>query len=314
MPDFLSIIKEKNARLESVPDKFLSNVKKSERQVYENVIALLSQLDQKGGKFVPSVKNLRIVAQINAELKKALLSSEYTKAVAQFASEFDIQNNLNYSYFEKAFELTSRSEFALAIVAQSKANAIDLLLNTSAESAFLKPLQGIIQNSVVNNSRYAETLRTIREFIEGSENFDPRLESYSRQIAKDAFAIADRAVSATYARELDIDWFFYSGDVIPTSRAFCRERHNKYYHRKEIEAWGAGKKTKGLELPFKDGHWQGERDGTNEDTIFTYAGGYNCGHTIMGVSIFAVPLVDIQRNIDQGFFTPTDKERELLGL
>lgn len=314
MPDFLSIIKEKNRRLESVPEEFLSRVKKSERQVYENVIELLSSLEQKSGQFVASVKNLRVVAQINDELKKALVGSEYTAAVTQFASEFDIQNEINFEYFQKSFELKSESELALAILQRSKANAIDLLLNTGAESSFLKPLQGIIENSVINNAGYKDTLFAIREFIEGAGEFDSRLLSYSKQISHDTFAIADRALSSTYADELDIEWFFYSGDVIPTSRAFCKERHNKYYYYKEIEAWGAGQKTEGLMLPFKDGHWDGQRDGTTKDTIYSYAGGYWCGHTIMGVSIFDVPIDVIQRNIDQGFFTPTDKERELIGL
>lgn len=314
MPDFLSIIQEKNRRLESVPEKFFSRVKKSERQVYENVIELLSLLDQKNGQFVASVKNLRIVAQINEELKKALYGSDYLGAVTQFASEFDIQNNINFEYFQKAFELKSESELAVAILQRSKANAIDLLLNTSAESSFLNPLQGIIENSVINNAGYKDTLFAIREFIEGDGNLDSRLLTYSKQIAHDTFAIADRALSSTYADELDLEWFFYSGDVIPTSRAFCRQRHNKYYYYKEIDAWGEGQKTKGLSLPDADGDWDGKQRGTDKNTIYTYAGGYWCGHTIMGVSIFDVPIDVIQRNIDQGFFTPTDKERELIGL
>ena len=87
-----------------MPDKFLSQVKKSERQVYENVIELLGSLDQKSGQFVASVRNLRIVAQINDELKRALYGSDYVSAVTQFASEFDIQNDINFEYFQKANE------------------------------------------------------------------------------------------------------------------------------------------------------------------------------------------------------------------
>lgn len=314
MADFLDLIKEKNRRLESIPDKFLSRVRKSERQVYENVIELLGQLEQKNGKFLSTIENVRIAGQINDELKRALYGSDYLNAVTEFASEFDVQNNLNYDYMREVFNLKSSSELAAAVTQQSKANAIDLLLNRGADSDFVAPLRGIIENSVITNASYKDTLFSIREFVEGSDVFDSRLVRYSSQIARDAFAIADRSVSSIYADELDIEWFLYLGDVITTSRAFCRERHNRYYYYKEIEAWGAGRKTQGLQLPDSDGHWQGEIDGTNEATIWNYAGGYNCGHTISGVSIFNVPLVDIQRNIDQGFFEPTDKERELLGL
>jgi hypothetical protein len=226
------------------------------------------------------------------------------KAVSEFASEFDIQNDLNFSYFKDVFELKKSSELAAAITLQNKSNAIDLLLNRGADTDFVAPLRGIIENSVITNASYKDTLFAIREFVEGNENFDSRLISYSRQIAHDTFAIADRAVTSTYADEIDADWFLYLGDVITTSRAFCKERHGNYYHWKEIAAWGDGKKTQGLRLPDSDGHWQGEIDGTNKDTIFIYAGGYNCRHAINAVSVAVVPKVVLQRNIEQGFYNP----------
>ncbi len=77
MADFIDIIKEKNRRLESVPDKFLSSVKKSERQVYENIILLLGQLKLKNGQILGTIENLNIAAEITAQLKQALYGSEY---------------------------------------------------------------------------------------------------------------------------------------------------------------------------------------------------------------------------------------------
>ncbi len=54
--------------------------------------------------------------------------------------------------------------------------------------------------------------------------------------------------------------------------------------------------------------------GTNEDTIFTYVGGYNCQHSLAPVSVFIVPIEQVKASIARGYFKPTDAERELLEL
>ena len=61
-----------------------------------------------------------------------------------------------------------------------------------------------------------------------------------------------------------------------------------------------------------DFNWQGKMYGTNESTIFVTAGGYNCQHSIMPVSVFAVPKADIERNIKNGNFEPSAVEQRLL--
>lgn len=313
-PDFISIIKEKNKRIEDIPSQFLSSVKKTEREIYTKVIAQLGELEIVGGAFVQSVKNIEIAGQINTELKKVLIGSEYTKAVSTFAKEFDVQADLNFSYFEKAFKLPIASEVAVAAMNQAKRNAVDLLLNRAADSEFIAPLQNIIEQSVVNNANYGETLSAIRDFVEGAPEVDSRLLRYSTQIARDSFAISDAAVVSIYADENEFEWFFYSGATIDTTREFCRERAGGFFYYKEIDEWGKGHKTTGLSLPNGEGVWPGMILGTTEATIYSYRGGYNCGHSIMPVSIAGVPLTDIQRNIDQGFFVPTEFERSELGL
>jgi hypothetical protein len=54
--------------------------------------------------------------------------------------------------------------------------------------------------------------------------------------------------------------------------------------------------------------------GTNESTIFTYVGGYNCQHSLAPVSVFIVPIEQVRSSIEMGYFKPTASERELLEL
>jgi hypothetical protein len=137
--------------------------------------------------------------------------------------------------------------------------------------------------------------------------------SYSRQVALDTFSIADASVVATYSNEYEFEWFQYVGGTMKTTRPFCLERDGNYYHRKEIEAWGDGKKTTGLALPSA-GEWGGRIDGTSASTIFSYRGGFGCRHLIMPVSVFSVSREVIVRNIEQGFYEPTETVREEFSL
>ena len=312
-PDFYSIILEKNRNLDEIPDKFLTGVKRSEKQIYAGLVELLNQLEIVDGRFAVTDANIRLAAQINEQLKQVMVGSEYTRALTEFAKGFDTQAELNITYFAKAFDVTTTPTVIAAIVDQSKRNAVDLLINRAADSEFLYPIRDIVETAVVNNQTFAETLSGLREFIEGNDEFESRLMRYSRSIALDTFGIADRSVTQVYAKEYEFEWYLYSGGRMKTTRAFCRERYGKYFHIKEIELWGEGKKTPGFETPMK-GSWQGRNEETNKDNILTYAGGYNCNHTIMPVSVFAVPLDDVRRAVELGYYEPDDFERRELGL
>lgn len=309
---FIEIIKRKADNLDAIPDKFLSGVKRSEKEIFAGILELLSQLEVRNGVFVASPENLRIASTINEQIKQVMLSSEYSKALGEFAKGFDVQAELTQEYFLKALQVETPA-IAASLVQIAKRNAVDLLINRGNDADFLYPLRDIIEQSVVNNASYAETLKAIREMVEGSDQFESRLMSYSRGIALDTFAIADASVIATYSNEYEFEWFRYVGGTMKTTRPFCLERDGNFYHKREIEAWGEGKKTTGLKLPSSGG-WGGRIDGTTASTIFSYRGGYACRHLIMPVSVFSVPKDVIIRNIEQGFYEPTATVREEFAL
>jgi hypothetical protein len=313
MPTLKELIKRKAERLRTVPESFASRVKKSERQVYNRIIELLAELEVSGGDFVSSSANLRIATEITSLLKSTLTDTDYIEAVTEFASEFDEQLTSNLNYFKKAFDLKALPDLATAVAEQGKRNAVDLLLNTAAESEFLKPLAEIIETSVIQGAGYKDTLEAIQDFVLGNEDVESRLLRYSKQVATDSFAVSDAEVSSVAADELEAEWFLYAGEEIPTTRPFCDERTGRYFHYLEIEAWGRGEKTLGMETP-QGGEWDGMNRDTNAQTIYAYRGGYNCRHALMPVSIFIVPKEDIQRAITQGYFTPSEFEVQELGL
>lgn len=311
---------DKVRRLTTVPDQFLAKIPKAERQVYDMVVQLLARLEVRNGQYVISNRNLTIASEISQLLREVLLGSDYVKYVGEFAKEFDDQAVINNRLFEKAFPAYVPSELGKQVVNIAKRDAIDLLLNRASDSDFVAPLREVIEQSVINGAGYRETLDSIRTFIEGNDEVDGALLKYSKQIAHDSYAIADASYTSIVSEELDAEWFKYSGDEIASTRPFCAERDNQFYHYKEIEAWGAGETSLGrngtnerMQWP-KSGTWAGRIPETTAATIYSYRGGFQCRHSIMPVSLFAVPPEVIQRNIDSGNYVPTEKEKELLDL
>lgn len=287
------LIAEKVRRLTEVPDEFLSQVEKAQKELFPEVVELLMKLKvDADGNILFNNSNLELTAEIKEALNQILLGSDYTSAVKTFAKEFDKQATITNQIVRKGFEFTD-SKLQEQLVKISKKSTSEILLDNIGDQRFSSIIAQEVEVAVSNGASFKDTIKAIRGLVEGTDETDGKLLQYSKQIAHDQFAIADRSYTSAVADEIDAEWFFYSGDTIDTSREFCRERHNKYFFYKEIEEWA-------------DENWDGKITGTNEKTIFSTAGGYNCRHSIIPVSIFLVPKKDIQRNINNGNFTPSN--------
>lgn len=308
----LELIAKKNQRLEDIPEQFQSSVEKLQRKLFNKIVEEIGQLETKDGQIVMSESNLLKVQTINDELKQVLNGREYLEAVRKFTDEFDIQKAINDEYFKKAFGSDfSDSRLANQLVKNSQRNAFELLAGAPAEQNFIAPIRAQLENAVASGASFKDTITSIRETVEGTSEADGRLLRYSKQVSWDAFALSDRAYTNAVAEDLEVEWFRYSGGLVKDSRCFCQERDMQYFHFKEIEAWGRGEDLGDCNIG--EG-WQGMMVGTNESTIFIVAGGYNCRHSIMPVSIILVPRDVIDRNIINGNFEPNEFEKKELKL
>lgn len=89
-------------------------------------------------------------------------------------------------------------------------------------------------------------------------------------------SILGRARLGAVAEGLGLTNYLYSGGEIATTREFCTERDGQYFTEDEIKGWA-------------DEEWDGKIDGTTEETIFDYCGGWNCRHELIPVSEAALP-------------------------
>lgn len=293
MPTLKEILAEKESRLDNVPDALLTEVQKAQKTMLGELSKLMDRLDTEDGKILLTKKNLGLIETIGSKLQEALMQGEYIGAVKDFAKQFPGQADLSNQYFKKVFGDDFEDEKIFQeLVKNSQQQALKLLDTDAVQATFIEPLKDVLRSSVTTGSSFAQTVQTLTNFIQGTPELDGKLLKYVKQVSYDGFAIADRQYTKAVGEQLGIEWYRYSGGTISDTREFCKDRHGKYFHKKEIEKWGDIKQ------------WQGRRDGTNDSTIFAYAGGYNCKHSILPVSIEVVPKSDIDRNIKNGNYKP----------
>jgi hypothetical protein len=294
------ILQAKKKLLKSAPDAYLKKIQKVQVQALDHVLSLFGNLSIKDGKIELTVKNLKIADQINSELSTVLDGTEFNDAVIEFASQFDQQKNLSEKYFDKSFPNFSSTTLQDQVYEKAKRDAVDLIAGSTPETQFLQGIKEIINDNVNSGSSFKDAVSLLREYAIGDgSDVDGKLLQYSKQVAYDSMATADRAFGNAVANELDSEWFFYAGGEIQTTREFCAEHEGKYYHKKEVEAWAAQE-------------WSGKNETTSKETIFIYVGGWNCRHSLMPASVFDVPKDDIERNLSNGNYQPSEEELALV--
>lgn len=299
MPTFDELLKEKNNRLEQIPIALQTVVEKQQKQVLNEVLSQLDKLEKINGQIKINSANLKVISNISDELKTIFINDDYLKAVREFAKEFDTQAELNNKIIEKGFGVIDTPIASQTYLDIAKKNAINALVGSPADSNFIKPVQSILENAVINGSSINDTIDNLRNFVEGNPEGESKILKYAKQITNDSFAIADRSYTSIVSDSLGNDWFYYAGSEVNHTRCFCKERVGNYFHYKEIESWGRGENLGDCNVG--DGTWSGEIGGTNESTIYSFLGGYNCLHSLMPVSEAVVSESDIERARSLGY-------------
>jgi hypothetical protein len=296
MAEIDDLLGDKSDRLENVPKEFVESISKLEPRIASEVESLLSELEMQNGNILLTERNMAIIENVNQRLKNIIFDEVYEKNLTKFIGEFKGQAKLANEYFQVLDPEFSITPVYESVLRSTQRNAIELLNEDAFTQALITPIKQTLESSITNNISFTDTLKGLREIIIGKEGeYDGRMMSHVKRVAYDSFAASDRAYTNTIATDLGLEFYRYSGGEIETTRCFCDERNRKYFHKKEIEGWGEGKNVGSCGFP-----WAGMNENTDKATIFIYAGGYNCRHSILPVSKKSVPRYVIERNIRNG--------------
>ena len=309
--------------LEKVPEAWVNGITRYQPKLSAKLTRLLDQLTRTvDGAVEMTAQNMAAVDTIITELRAYMTQGEYVSLLTDLAEEFAAQEGRTIAYFTTAFGSdATTSTFAASVYARGRAALIADLVPENLYSVLWQPLRDTLTNGIATGSGYTDLLESVQALAQGTETADGALLGHSRQLVTDTLGVTDRAYTDIIANDLGLEWYAYLGGVVlgapkkgggrakTTTRCFCLKRNGNYYHRKEIAGWGAGKGVGECGFP-----WAGMNKATNPETIFAYVGGYNCQHSLLPVSMFTVPKEAILEAMAKGYFNPTAKERELLGV
>jgi len=297
MPTLDEIVKEKMARLTSVPDSMVTAADRAQLNMLKKAEELISKMNIVDGKIVFNDKNIQLISSISRELEGAIIDDAYVSSLTSFAKEFNTQATINNNYFYKIiqdFEPKSVYQSTLKIAQQ---NAINLLSQDAVTAQIVSPIKDTLLSAVTNGGSFSDTMNAIREVATNTEKSDGLLTRYVKRVAYDSYAVADRQYTKVISEDLGLEFYKFQGNEVEDTRCFCEERKGNFYHKKEIEDWGSGKNVGSC-----GANWQGRNASTNSDTIFSFVGGYNCKDALLPVITSRVPKQWVDRAKRLGYY------------
>jgi uncharacterized protein YukE len=126
-------------------------------------------------------------------------------------------------------EAYTQSAAVQAILGNAKSTTLELL-STNATGDAAAAFRKVIENSVATGENFGQVLRNVRKNIEGSADFQGRMERYAKQNAYDFYSISQAQVINEMTEELGFEFYEYIGVDVKGTRSFCSERNNQIYH------------------------------------------------------------------------------------
>jgi hypothetical protein len=290
MASFEQLVKSKIKLLENVPEEIATAAIKAQRDAWRKISPMLAEMDvDADGNIAQTEDNIRRIGLITDELNKSLAGGEYKDAVQKFLGSIDEGVQLTDDIAKKIDSSFQPNNVQKQLLNISKQNAINAFFGSGLRENVSVPFLEQLTANVAARAPLNQAVKALQGVIEGTGTTDGRLLANVRNAAGTAQAIADRSYAAAVNEQIGVEYFQYLGGEIATTRPFCAHREGKIFHRKEIEAWGNGENSAGIN-DIRNGTWSGRIDGTDSRTIFTFLGGWGpCRHYLVPVIVNRVP-------------------------
>lgn len=287
--------------LESAPEVLANDAIRIQKQLWEQLTPLINSLEvDSQGNIVQSVRNINKISAIINSLNILLAGDEYRDAVRQFLSSLDENIEITNEIAKQIRSGFEPNEYQRRLIELVRAQSLSSLVSDGLRNAVSRPFAQQLIANVTSKAPLRDAVKSLRLIIEGDSTTDGRIAANVKTVATTAQAVSDREYSNAVYEDLGIEYFKYIGGEIETTRPFCEHRVGKVFHRKEIEAWGNGKNAGGIK-DIKNGTWDGRIRDTNEQSIFTNLGGWNCRHSLVPVVGRLVPKEVIERAREEGY-------------
>lgn len=228
----------------------------------------------KGGKLVGPRVNLKLAQKVHSQLD-TLFDATYGDAARQVTRGFKTAGAfVRKSFKELGFvaDYTGVDKDVLKALQQNTWNTFNQFGLATQEK-----LVDSMYSSILGNLPYTQLVDDVRGLLSGFEGKTGNMARYADLYASDATMNFHTEVTLKKATDIGISNFLYYGNVMKTTRPFCRERVGNVYSKEEIEGWDALS-------------WQGQ-----SGPAMTNRGGYNCRHSWVPVKLSEIDEAELEK-------------------
>lgn len=273
-----------DALIQGADTRYTNAIIRVQKDLYNQLSVILKDLELDGEGYIKQTgANRKVMSAAEAKIKEVFSSALYTTAVSNYVHtipKVDVQNVKYFKGVDSSF--SPKRQFLTNLQNETIVTIEQMVLRDGLQSQVVQPLVQILNQNINSGGQFSGFLQQVRDYVVGNNQVDGRALSYSRTFLRDALFTYSRTYQQAVTDDLGLEWYLYSGGVMDKTRDFCMERSGNYYHHSEIESWASES-------------WQGKKAGTTESSIFLFAGGWNCSHSIIPVSHLIVPSSDLAR-------------------
>lgn len=265
--DLKKIARGRSSFLRAAESGLMSKTATTERKLNSYVLrTFIPSLQIRNNKVINTSSNLK-------KINKASGLKSFIKEVVNFylfeyyEKQFKGINKGSNQYYGQ-FKPTAAAQKDIMNRGQTISDGfIDELFDNND---IVKGLQQTIRNGIITETRTTDLSTLLTDQIKGKQNKLGAVSSYHYKNGFDQFQGYSRGLDEQFSKELNLNYAYYAGGKIKTTRLFCDERSGNIYNRETILSWNHTPAT-----------WQGRKDNNN---ILIDMGGYNCRHDFDWVS------------------------------
>jgi len=199
------LIKNILSSIDKATVKFNESLPATQKQVFARIIELSKELDIANGRIKPSVKNVRLIAQIKRELDAIIISKPYLKKLDEFIAAYDTVEEINGQYFSainKKFKPTP-------VFREIKKQTIDETMASLTEAGIgenvTQKIREILRVNITSGGRFEDYVEQMRQYITDTRAGDGALVKYAKQITTDSINQYNASYNQIATAELGLE-------------------------------------------------------------------------------------------------------------
>lgn len=228
-------------------EQLLKNkVNKLSVSLYDKIVVeYLSKLKQADGKIVHDSENISFVQGLN-KIYDTFNRKENVPVIKSFIDDAAGLTDVNANYFEVVSDKPVSN--AAKIARQQTYDSLGVNYNGGLvrggftekfvqDKTVLKEIKRTTIRAITQGKGFIQLKNELKETIEGvsGKPLSGGLQQYYRNYAYDTLMNVDRQNAQTFADELGLRYFYWSGGVITTSRPLCKLANGKIFDSFELK-------------------------------------------------------------------------------